>query len=45
MPEEITLNQLQSQYVDLDKGLKELQKAMQTTTNADVVMPIEYDPQ
>ena len=42
---DITLESLQSQYVDLDKGLHELQKAMQTTTNADVVMPIDYDPQ
>lgn len=42
---EITLESLQSQYVDLDKGLHELQKAMQTTTNADVVMPVDYDPQ
>lgn len=45
MSEEITLEQLKSQYVDLDKGLHELQKAMQTTTNANVVMPVEYDPQ
>ena len=45
MSGELTLKDLQSQYIDLDKGLQELQKAMQTTTNADVVMPIEYDPQ
>ena len=45
MSEEVTLEQLKSQYVDLDKGLHELQKAMQTTTNANVVMPVEFDPQ
>lgn len=45
MSEEITLKDLQSQYVDLNEGLQELQKAMQTTVNADVVMPVDFDPQ
>ncbi|MBQ2653002.1 MAG: carboxypeptidase regulatory-like domain-containing protein [Methanobrevibacter sp.] len=42
---EMTLKDLQSQYMDLNTGMQELQKAMQTTVNANVVMPVEYDPE
>ena len=43
--EGMTLKDLQSGFMDLNTGMKELQKAMQTTVNANVVMPVEYDPE
>lgn len=43
--EEITLKDLQSNFVDLNNGMQELQKAMQTTVNANAVMPVEWDPE
>ena len=42
---EMTLKDLQSGFMDLNTGMQELQKAMQTTVNANVVMPVEWDPQ
>ena len=42
---EMTLKDLQSNFMDLNAGMQELQKAMQTTVNANVVMPVEYDPE
>lgn len=43
--EGMTLKDLQSGFMDLNTGMQELQKAMQTTVNANVVMPVEWDPQ
>lgn len=43
--EGMTLKDLQSGFMDLNSGMQELQKAMQTTVNANVVMPVEYDPE
>ena len=43
--EGMTLKDLQSGFMDLNTGIQELQKAMQTTVNANVVMPVEYDPE
>ena len=45
MSEEVTLKDLQSNFLDLNSGMQELQKAMQTTVNANAVMPVEYDPE
>ena len=41
--EGMTLKDLQSGFMDLNTGMQELQKAMQTTVNANVVMPVEYE--
>lgn len=43
MSEEMTLKDLQSNFMDLNSGMQELQKAMQTTMNANAVMPVEWD--
>lgn len=45
MSEEMTLKDLQSNFMDLNRGMQELQKAMQTTMNANAVMPVEWDPE
>lgn len=45
MSEEMTLKDLQSNFMDLNSGMQELQKAMQTTMNANAVMPVEWDPE
>lgn len=45
MSEEMTLKDLQSNFMDLNSGMQELQKAMQTTINANAVMPVEWDPE
>ena len=45
MSEEMTLKDLQSNFLDLNSGMQELQKAMQTTMNANAVMPVEWDPE
>ena len=45
MSEEMTLKDLQSNFMDLNSGMQELQKAMQTTMNANTVMPVEWDPE
>ena len=49
MSEPLTLEDLNTNVLDLDSNMKQLQeaftKAMQTTTNADVVMPVEWDPE
>ena len=45
MSEEMTLKDLQSNFMDLNSGMKELQKSMQTTMNANAVMPVEWDPE
>lgn len=42
MSEEMTLKDLQSNFMDLNSGMQELQKAMQTTMNANAVMPVEW---
>lgn len=46
---DITLEDLNTNVLDLDSNMKQLQdafnKAMQTTVNADVIMPVEYDPE
>ena len=41
----MTLKDLQSNFMDLNSGMQELQKAMQTTMNANAVMPVEWDPE
>lgn len=45
MSEEMTLKDLQSNFMDLNSGMQELQKAMQTTMNANAVMPVEWGPE
>lgn len=45
MSEEMTLKDLQSNFMDLNSGMQELQKAMQTTMNVNAVMPVEWDPE
>lgn len=45
MSEEMILKDLQSNFMDLNSGMQELQKAMQTTMNANAVMPVEWDPE
>lgn len=45
MSEEMTLKDLQSNFMDLNSGMQELQKAIQTTMNANAVMPVEWDPE
>lgn len=45
MSEEMTLKDLQSNFMDLNSGMQELQKAMQTTMNANAVMLVEWDPE
>ena len=45
MSEEMTLKDLQSNFMDLNSCMQELQKAMQTTMNANAVMPVEWDPE
>lgn len=45
MSEEMTLKDLQSNFMDLNSGMQELQKAMQTTMNANAVMPVEWAPE
>ena len=45
MSEEMTLKDLQSNFMDLNSGMQELKKAMQTTMNANAVMPVEWDPE
>lgn len=45
MSEEMTLKDLQSNFMDLNSGMQKLQKAMQTTMNANAVMPVEWDPE
>lgn len=45
MSEKMTLKDLQSNFMDLNSGMQELQKAMQTTMNANAVMPVEWDPE
>ena len=42
---EMTLKDLQTGYMDLNAGMHELQKAMQTAQHANAVMPIEWDPE
>lgn len=48
MSDELTLQDLQSKFINYDGSLAELQAAvkdMQTAGNADAVMPVDYDPE